>query len=406
MTSDSTPTNPFRPGAGHMPLYLAGREEEKNDFRRLLKQDVILDNMVLTGLRGVGKTVLLDTLKPIAIAENWLWVGTDLTEATSLSEERIVLRLLADLAVVTAGIEIGRRDLRTIGFGNTAKAESQRLSFDILLQVYQNTPGLVSDKLKAILEFSWKCISTSMKPRGLIFAYDEAQNMSDKSEKEQFPLSLMLDVFQSIQKKGIPIMLVLAGLPTLFPKLVEARTFAERMFRVVFLDRLNPESCRDAIKKPIEQSLCPFPLGETLIDSIVEVSGGYPYFVQFICREVYDAALQMHRDGKPLVVSISDITRKLDTDFFAGRWARATDRQRELLNVVAQLENSNEEFTVQEVVGKSAEVLEKPFGASQVNQMFGTLSESGLIYKNRHGKYSFAVPLLGQFIVRQQERKH
>lgn len=406
MTSDSTPTNPFRPGAGHMPLYLAGREEEKNEFRRLLKQDVILDNMVLTGLRGVGKTVLLDTLKPIAIAENWLWVGTDLTEATSLSEERIVLRLLADLAVVTAGIEIGRKDLRTIGFGNTAKAEPQTLSFDILLQVYQNTPGLVSDKLKAILELAWKCISTSMKPRGLIFAYDEAQNMSDKSEKEQFPLSLMLDVFQSIQKKGIPIMLVLAGLPTLFPKLVEARTFAERMFRVVFLDRLNPESCRDAIKKPIEHSQCPFPLGETLIDSIVDVSGGYPYFVQFICREVYDAALQMHRDGKPLVVSIGDITRKLDTDFFAGRWARATDRQRELLNVVAQLENSNEEFTVQEVVGKSAEILEKPFGASQVNQMFGTLSESGLIYKNRHGKYSFAVPLLGQFIVRQQERKH
>lgn len=406
MSTNLTPTNPFRPGAGHMPLYLAGREEEKNEFRKLLKQEVILDNMVLTGLRGVGKTVLLDTLKPIAIAENWLWVGTDLTEATSLSEERIVLRLLADLAVVTTGIEIGKKELRTIGFANSAKAEAQTLSFEILYNVYHNTPGLVSDKLKAILELAWKCISTSTGARGLIFAYDEAQNMSDKSEKEQFPLSLMLDVFQSIQKKGIPIMLVLAGLPTLFPKLVEARTFAERMFRVVFLDRLDDVSCRDAIKKPIEQSQCPIPLGENLIDSIVEVSGGYPYFVQFICREVYDAALQMHRDGKPLVVSITDITRKLDTDFFAGRWARATDRQRELLTVVAQLENSDEEFTVQEVVVKSAELLDKPFGASQINQMFGTLSDSGLIYKNRHGKYSFAVPLLGQFIDRQQDRKH
>lgn len=401
MADDLTPTNPFRPGAGHMPLYLAGRDEEKNEFRKLLKQEVILDNMVLTGLRGVGKTVLLDTLKPIAIAENWLWVGTDLTEATSLSEERIVLRLLADLAVVTTGIEIGKKELRRIGFGSSPKAEAQTLSFDILYSVYHNTPGLVSDKLKAILELAWTCIRMSTGARGLIFAYDEAQNMSDKSEKEQFPLSLMLDVFQSIQKKSIPIMLVLAGLPTLFPKLVEARTFAERMFRVVFLDRLDDASCRDAIKKPVEQSQCPFPLGDGLIDSIVTVSGGYPYFVQFICREVYDAALQMQRDGKPLVVSIPDITRKLDTDFFAGRWARATDRQRELLTVVAQLENSNEEFTVQEVVGKSAELLDKPFGPSQINQMFGTLSECGLIYKNRHGKYSFAVPLLGQFIARQ-----
>src|SRR5437016_5382737 len=95
-------TNPFRPGAGHMPLYVAGREDEKNEFNKLLAQKVILDNMVLTGLRGVGKTVLLDTLKPIAIHEGWLWVGTDLTEATSLSEDRVVIRLLADLAVVAS----------------------------------------------------------------------------------------------------------------------------------------------------------------------------------------------------------------------------------------------------------------------------------------------------------------
>jgi hypothetical protein len=110
------PANPFRPGAGHMPLYLAGREEEKNEFRKLLRQSVILDNLVLTGLRGVGKTVLLDTLKPIAINEGWLWVGTDLTEATSLSEENIAVRLIADLSVVTSGIEIGRQEARRIGF--------------------------------------------------------------------------------------------------------------------------------------------------------------------------------------------------------------------------------------------------------------------------------------------------
>ena len=89
-----------------MPLYLAGREDEKDEFRKLLKQDVILENMVLTGLRGVGKTVLLDTFKPIAIEADWLWVGTDLTEATSLSEDRVVIRMLADLAVITASIEV------------------------------------------------------------------------------------------------------------------------------------------------------------------------------------------------------------------------------------------------------------------------------------------------------------
>ena len=98
--------NPFRPVAGHMPPYLAGREHETQEFERLLGQDVILENLVLTGLRGVGKTVLLDTFKPLAIQHGWLWVGTDLSEATSITEERIALRLITDLSVITSSITV------------------------------------------------------------------------------------------------------------------------------------------------------------------------------------------------------------------------------------------------------------------------------------------------------------
>jgi hypothetical protein len=97
------------------------------------------------------------------------------------------------------------------------------------------------------------------------------------------------------------------------------------------------------------------------------------------------------------------ITRKLDTDFFAGRWSRATDRQRELLCVISQLPNSDGEFTVQEIVNRSAELLHKPFGGSNVNQMLAVLCEHDLIYKNRHGRYSFAIPLLDQFVRRHFE---
>ncbi len=98
---------------------------------------------------------------------------------------------------------------------------------------------------------------------------------------------------------------------------------------------------------------------------------------------------------------VADITRKLDSDFFHGRWARATDRQRELLQVVSLLPNADQEFTVQEVVAASKDYITKPFTASHVSQMLSSLSEAGLVYKNRHGKYSLAVPLLGQFIQRQ-----
>jgi hypothetical protein len=267
-------------------------------------------------------------------------------------------------------------------------------------EIYTSTPGLASDKLKAVLEFVWHCLSTQQ-VKGVIFAYDEAQNLSDHAEANEYPLSLMLEVFQSLQKKNVPVMLVLAGLPTLFPKLVEARTFAERMFHVIFLKRLSEPDSRDAVVKPIQDAKCQVKLSNESVKLIIEVSGGYPYFIQFICREVYDAFLQKLGTGETAAVPITEITRKLDNNFFAGRWARATDRQRELLTVIAELVNSDDEFTVQEAVEESKKASSKPFGASHVNQMLSALSTAGLVYKNRHGKYSFAVPLLGWFIKRQ-----
>jgi hypothetical protein len=384
-----------------MPPYLAGRHKEVDEFVSLLQQEVILSNFILTGLRGVGKTVLLDTLKPLAIQKGWAWVGTDLSESTSISEDRLALRLLTDLSVVTSSMVWSSRDVTRIGFQPRKAQENVVLSYDTLVWHYEQTPGLASDKLKATLELVWTCLAREKK-RGLIFAYDEAQNLSDQAAEKEYPLSLLLDVFQSIQRKQLPLMLVLAGLPTLFPKLVEARTFAERMFRVVFLDRLSDQDGRDAILKPIANTRCPVRLDEGTIRSILDDSGGYPYFIQFMGREVFDALLQAATGGKPGGrVFVRQILHKLDTDFFAGRWARATDRQRELLIVIAHLKNSDAEFAVQEVVEESRQRLTKPFSPSHVSQMLVTLGEAGLVYKNRHGKYSFAVPLMGRFIRRQ-----
>jgi hypothetical protein len=105
--------------------------------------------------------------------------------------------------------------------------------------------------------------------------------------------------------------------------------------------------------------------------------------------------------GEVPSVPAKDIIRKLDSDFFHGRWARATDRQRELLQVVSLLPNADSEFTVQEVVNSSKELLSKGFTSSHVSQMLAHLADAGLVYKNRYGKYSLAVPLLSQFIQRQ-----
>ena len=151
--------------------------------------------------------------------------------------------------------------------------------------------------------------------KGIVFAYDEAQNLSDHSEKEQFPLSLLLDAFQSMQRKNLPVLLVLTGLPTLFPKLVDARTFSERMFRSVFLQSLSDEDSREAILKPIANTDA-VKLSQKSVGTVVKMSGGYPYFIQFICREVYDAFISRWDKGEQGSVPVREIENKLDTDFF------------------------------------------------------------------------------------------
>ncbi|MBM3853021.1 MAG: ATP-binding protein [Verrucomicrobia bacterium] len=403
MNMPPTFPNPFRPGAGHPPPYLAGRETEMREFSRLLEQSPILANLVLTGLRGVGKTVLLETFKPIALKAGWMWTGTDLSESASVTEENIAIRLLADLSPLVANIVVAETEQRAIGFSARATKEPVRLDFEILRRRFVATPGLAADKLKATLELVWASLAATSKVRGIVLAYDEAQNLSDHAETHQYPLSLLLDVFQSLQKKDLPFLLVLTGLPTLFPKLVAARTYTERMFHVATLGRLTDNESRDAILKPIQQQKCPVHFTAAAVEEIIKHSGGYPYFIQFLCREIYDSYLQQRAGGaaKPSV-TVAQVVRKLDSDFFAGRWNRVTDRQREFLTVVAQLPNCDEEFTVQEIVERSKVALTKPFSASHVNQILAKLAESGLVYKNRHGRYSFAVPLLGDFIRRDQ----
>lgn len=394
-------SNPFRPGAGHMPPYLAGRETELQEFQKIIGQETILQNLVLTGLRGVGKTVLLETFKPPALAEGWFWVGTDFSESSSVSEKTLVTRLLADLAVVTSNFSI-TLSAKSAGLVKP-KQYDKKLDFDFIVNRFDSIPGLLSDKLKGVLEYVWGSLS-SYKAKGIVFAYDEAQNLADHPKEKEFPLSLLLDTFQSIQRRGIPFLLVLTGLPTLFPKLVRARTFAERMFHIVMLDKLNKKASKAAIVTPTKDPSCPVHFSRQTIKTVYKITQGYPYFIQYVGREVFDIWVSNVARGEPLArIPVEEILRKLDVDFFAGRWSRATDRQRDILVVIAKLDNSASEFTVQEIV-ESSNTTKRPFSSSHVNQLLASLCEMALVHKNRWGKYILAVPLLDQFILRQLDK--
>jgi len=395
--------NPYRPGAGHPPPFLAGRNQEIEEFSKLLDQKVILSNCILTGLRGVGKTVLLEKFKDISIHKNWLWAGNELSESTGVSEDRMALRIMTDISYITSELIFDEHKAVSFGFNNEVEIYERRLDFETLELIYNTTPGLVSDKLKYILEISWKVINEKFpSANGVILGYDEAQTVGDSPKKEQYPLSLILDVFQSIQKKGIPIMLVLSGLPMIQSKLVESRTFSERMFKIIFLKKLNESDSREAITNPIRKTKSKVQFDEKSIELIIEKSGGYPYFIQFICKETFDIFLQQIQRGEKGSVPIDSIIKKLDEDFFAGRWGILTDRKRELLSIIAKLQNCNDEFSGQEVSNESKNYNIANFSNSQVNQLLSSLVSDGIIYKNRFGKYSFAVPQLAEFIRRQK----
>ena len=399
--------NPFRPGAGHPPPFLAGRRAEREVFENLLDQAPILDNPILTGPRGVGKTVFLESLKPLALERGWLWAGADLSETASISEERLAIRLCADLAVLTGDIEVGVAGKPAVGFATREADTGETGTFERLVALYQRTPGLPVDKIKRVLTVAWGAIrdadgeDADSGVRGIVIAYDEAQNLANRPDRDQYPLSLLIDAFQSLQRQGLPLMLTLSGLPTVFPSLVSARASAERMFRVLSLEKLDEEDSAEAVRRPLRGS--PIGLTDETVAEIVRMSGGYPYFIQFICREVFDAFLQRRRSGGPSSVPAREIEQRLDDDFFSGRWARTTDRQRALLWVIAHLESRGSEFSVRAVVERSRTMLERPFSASHTNQMLAGLADRGLVFKNRHGRYSFAIPLFDRFIRRQPQ---
>jgi hypothetical protein len=278
----------------------------------------------------------------------------------------------------------------------------RQLEFQDLWSIYNSTPGFDSDKIKAVLEYVATIISNA-KIRGIVFAYDEAQNLADKKDRGQFPLSLVVDVFSHLQKRnlGCQFLLIMTGLPTLITNLNEARTYTERMFHTLMLDRLSEEETKDAILKPIEISKSTLTFSSATINNIARESSGYPFLIQYICREVFDAWIGRMTVGEAPSVPMREITAKLDLDFFAPRWNRATDRQQTFMQVIATLQQSDGEFTIADITRASRELLKRAFTPSHATQLLGHLAEKGLIYRNRRGSYCFAVPLLAGFIHRQ-----
>jgi hypothetical protein len=196
-------------------------------------------------------------------------------------------------------------------------------------------------------------------------------------------------------------MLALSGLPTFFPKLNEARIYTERMFHVMHLERLNDDDARQAIEKPLELSNSTLRFSAATIKNIVETSEGYPYFIQFICREVFDTWIGKIRSG---VAPSRLFERFWKSSIKISSHQDGKDRQigsNNLCKLSPPLAAARTSFPFRKSSRPSSQILKKGFTPSHAVQILQALSERGLVYKSKRGGYCFAVPLLSRFIHRQ-----
>jgi hypothetical protein len=403
--------NPYRPGAGHLPPFLAGRLDELRFFKRIIHQHPITENVLITGLRGVGKTVLLQHMRQVAEQNDWLWVGNDLSESATLSEERLALRILTDLSqAIARKLEQGKMDgpagTETLRhrLDRLHQSESNAFAFDALRAQFDQAPGLPSDRLKAVL-IKVTSLVRKAKLAGIVLAYDEAQCLADHAAGNEYPMSMLIETIGALQKsEGLaPCLLILSGLPHVFDALTATRTYTERMFHVMTLDRLNWDDTCAALRMPLTNLMPPLRASDKLLTKAAELSGGYPYLIQFFGRELVEQILE---NGGTLALdqfpSESTLDR-LDAGLFAARWNRTSERQREFLGLIARRPNNlSSDFSAGEIIQQDGG---SEFGAATANQMLLALVDRGLIYRTRHGRYGFTVPMSELMIVRRLLRE-
>ena len=272
--------NPFRPGNGVAPPYLAGRDVLLGEFERYLGETHPPHaNWTLTGIRGTGKTVLLGEFATRGERAGWLCLGRELSDRHR-DDARLADAIADDCAALV------RRCSALAGLGDAIERAWQyvrprRLSVGEVgyEPAYEAESHDAAETIRAALSALDGALAQTDVP-GVLFLYDEAHLLGDDRRQDRYPLSSLLAGFGQAQRTSSRVRLVLCGLPTLSLNLKRARTYAERMFRHVVIGHLERGDAWDALGIPLSGSGRAFDL--PLVGEIVERTGGYPYFLQFV----------------------------------------------------------------------------------------------------------------------------
>jgi hypothetical protein len=382
--------NPFSPGAGSPPPELAGRESVLEQARVLLGRVRVKrpeKSLLLTGLRGVGKTVLLNEIDRMALGEGYRTILVEAHEGKSLA---VLLaphlrRLLFDLDRVAGTGDKVRRGLGVLkSFVSAIKIKLGDV--DIGLDIEPVKGAADSGDLEVDLPSLFVAVAEAAEERGTAVAIliDEIQYFSAAE------LSALIMAMHKMQQRQLPLVLVSAGLPILPGLAGESKSYAERLFSFPDIGPLRQPDAIRALNDPVVAA------GEAFepaaLDEIFRMTQGYPYFLQEWGYQVWNHALASPITLAVVEASSALVSQRLDENFFRVRFDRLTPSEKRYLRAMAELGDGPYR------TGDIADTLKVKINT--LGPVRSSLIKKGMVYSPSHGDMAFTVPLFAEFMRR------
>lgn len=383
-------TNPFSPGAGSPPPELAGRQpilERARIALARLKNGKSEKSFLLVGLRGVGKTVLLNEIHKIAEAEGYKSIFIEAHENKSLAalllpQIRQLLYTLDRMEDMSQKVKRGFRVLRSFFNGVKIKAQDIEFSLDVDPETGTADSGDLQFDLPILLEAIGEAAADRKTAVALII--DEIQYLTEEE------LSALIMAMYKISQKQLPLVLVGAGLPQLVALAGRSKSYAERLFDFPRIGPLQESDAIKAVQEPVREQGIEFTADA--LQEIINKTKGYPYFLQEWGYQAWNLAPASPIDKEIIQKATSKSIDRLDESFFRVRFDRLTPREKEYLRSLAELGTGAQ---------RSGGIAEKlGVKAQSIAPIRNSLIKKGMIYSPTHGDTEFTVPLFDEFIKR------
>ena len=383
-------SNPFAPGAGTPPPELAGREDVRETVRiamERVRRGRPTKSVLMIGLRGVGKTVLLDRMRDDAEATGIHTIRLEAPESRSLPALLApqLRQALLRLSRQERAKVLAERGLRALaGFAKALKVKYDDIEVGL---DFEPEPGLADNgdlehDLQALIEAAGEAAKSG--DTALAIFIDELQYV----EEEQ--LAALITALHRAAQRQLPIVLVGAGLPQLRGHMGRAKSYAERLFDFPEIGPLNEEAARQALAKPAEAEGAAFE--PDALNAVLDKTRGYPYFLQEWGKHSWDAANESPITAADVELASTTTICALDESFFRVRFDRLTPTEKRYLRAMAELGPGPHRS------GDIAHELKR-----QVTSLGPTRSQliaKGMIWSPNHGDTAFTVPLFDEFMRR------